>query len=138
MSEQWNRWKPIKELEKKYKIVNISENLNGFSIELVSTNKEQNTMSLIFEQSVNAYRFADQEFKQNIINSLTKEYSEEYFKEWTFFKVDNSSYIEWLSEQSLGWSDEFPFIHFSLVGYDSILDIACDYEPKIILQQENK
>lgn len=131
MTEQWKRWEPIQGLDEKYRIVNITDSLEEFTIELVSTNNKQNRVLVVFEISVRAYKFADESFKQNLINHLGTEYEKKFFTEWTFFKVDNSAYMQWLFEESLGWSDAFSFMHLSLVGYDSIIDIASDYEPTI-------
>ncbi len=56
---------------------------------------------------------------------------------WTFFKVDNSNYVKWLSEQSHGISNHLSCTqHFSILGVDCVFDIIAGYEPKVGLINE--
>jgi len=54
------------------------------------------------------------------------------FGKWSFFKVSNSSYIEWLLEQSYG-IPAYEFIHFCFVTENSFLEVVTTYEPAIVL-----
>jgi hypothetical protein len=47
------------------------------------------------------------------------------------FKVANSEYLEWISNQSYGIAETEKLTHFSIIAVDSIIDIIAAYEPKI-------
>jgi hypothetical protein len=39
--------------------------------------------------------------------------------------------MQWLLEESETIAHGWPLLHFSLIAFDSIVDIVNDYEPKI-------
>jgi len=71
--------------------------------------------------------------KSSVINKIDERYGTEFYAEWTFFKVTNSEYIQWLSEQSYGIAESESLIHFSILAGDSIVDVIAAYEPKITI-----
>lgn len=133
MAEQWVRWRPIEGLSSKYYIELIEDNFNGFKIVLSDANDEKNKINVIFESSVHAYRSTDESFRQSTINIINEVYGIQFYSEWTFFKVVDSEYIQWLSAQSYSIAESEPLIHFSFLAVDSIVDVIAAYEPKIEL-----
>jgi hypothetical protein len=137
MIENWIRWEPIRGLSAKYYIESISDSIEGFQILLVDAKDENKKTQIIFEDSVDSYKRTDETFKHKLVCDLHEKFGRNFYGDWTFFKVTNSSYIQLLSEESYGISDSRPLIHFSLLGADSVVDIICDYEPKILLIKGN-
>ncbi|MFA6066404.1 MAG: hypothetical protein WC707_04470 [Candidatus Babeliaceae bacterium] len=133
MIEQWIRWEPIEGLEKKYCIHSIEDTLEGFSVLLSNIHNKEQKIRIIFENSVDAYRNTHENFRSSLKYALSLKYGDTFYGSWTFFKVTNSLYIQWLFEQSFGTSDSLNFIHFSFIATNSILDIVTNYEPKIEL-----
>lgn len=133
MTEQWIKWVPLPDLAKKYYIDALSDTEEGFTILLSESDNKQKRIKIIFKNSVSAYRITDETFRHRLICNLSDQYGSEFYGEWTFFKVLNSHYLQWLSEQSAGIADSLRFTHFSIIAADSILDIATTYEPKITL-----
>lgn len=131
MLEEWTQWKPIKHLVSKYYIDSVVDTIKGFKIELSQYDSPKNKICVLFQNSVYSYRSVDESFISNILGELSKKYGKSFFHSWTFFKVTNSSYLQWLSQQSEGISDYRLLIHFSFISFDSILDVICDYEPII-------
>lgn len=70
-------------------------------------------------------------FRQSTINDLDARYGMEFYSEWTFFKVVNSEYMQWLSKQSYSIVGSEPLIHFSFLAVDSIVDVIATYGPKV-------
>jgi len=138
MTEQWSQWKPINNLAGKYYIESISDNINGLKIVFFEWHNETKKVIITFTDSVDAYRSTDEIFRLKLISDLKEKYKSKLYGKWTFFKVDNSAYIKWLSKQSYTISDERSFMHFSFVGVDSILDVVTNYEPKVALINETK
>lgn len=133
MSEQWIKWEPDNDLSPKYYIESITDSLEGFIIILSDNNDKKKKVKVIFKESVHAYRSTDESFRQSTINILDESYGTHFYTEWTFFKVINSEYIQWLSKQSYSIVDSEPLIHFSFLSVDSIIDVIAAYEPQIEL-----
>lgn len=127
MSEQWVKWEPIKNLSPKYFEESFSDNKNGLKFILVDANNKKKRTAI--ECISDSYLKRNQEFRQATINFLNKYYGSKFHSEWTFFKIINSKYIEWLFEESFGTSKNFPLIHFLLLTENSIIDIITKGEP---------
>ena len=136
MLEQWTRWEPIQGLAKKYCIDSIIDDTKGFSILLSEYYDEKKKARVVFENSVDAYRSTNESFRLSILYDLSGKHGNEFYAGWTFFKVTNSLYIQWLFEQSYGTSESLNFIHFSFISDDSILDVVTNYEPRVELINE--
>lgn len=129
--EQWVQWQPASNLGHKYYIDSIIDSREGFRIILSEAENESNKIYVTFKNSVDAYRSTDESYRLKIMDDLGKKYGKDFYTGWTFFKVTNSEYINWLSAQSCGWSDELSFVHYSFVAADSIVDVVTNYEPDI-------
>ena len=137
MKEQWIKWEPIANLAPKYYIDKISHTIKDFHIILSEDSSTERKIKILFEDSVDAYRDTDESFRRKLIYDLGQTYGSNFYGKWTFFKVYNSKYLQWLSEESFEITNSLGFIHFSLIAADSILDIVTTYEPKIIIMNEN-
>ncbi len=131
MKEEWTRWLPIEKMGGKYYVDEIKDNMIEFKVIFCNSVEEDKKVSIIFDKWVLAYRSTYESIRQKTINSLYEKYGIDFFSECTFFKVRNSEYIEWVSEQSYGVFDSEELIHFSFVAADSIVDIVASYEPII-------
>ncbi len=131
MTGQWIQWKPIPGLANKYNIVEISDNVKNFIIFLSESGNEKNKLKLIYEVSVDAYRSTEESFRDATMLQLKQKYGGEFYWNWTFFKIQNSEYLQWLAKESLGIVDPHTYTHFSLIATNSIVDIVTTYEPKV-------
>jgi hypothetical protein len=66
-----------------------------------------------------------------MLNYIDEKYGTEFYSQWTLFKVTNSEYLEWISNQSFDIAESENLTHFAIVVVDSIIDIIAAYEPKI-------
>lgn len=134
MKEQWHKWKPVNDLSRKYYLERIIDTPDEFKVmlsDLLNPNKQAH---ILFKESVHCYRKTYESFASVIIHDLHEKYGEEFYGDWTFFKVTNSEYLEWISQKSAGWSDyREPLIHFSLLLTDYIIDIVDTTEPNVQL-----
>lgn len=131
MEQVWERWEPTTEMSRKYYVNTISDNIIGLTIILSDSEDEDSMVSIVFDNSVHAYRSTDEGFRQKLINDIDEKYGTEFYSEWTLFKVTNSEYLEWISDQSYGIAKSEKLMHFSIVAADSIVDIIAAYEPRI-------
>lgn len=133
MTEEWSRWIPNEQVSARYSLDMIIENNDGLTIQLLDDHNENMQMRLEFRYAADAYRSTYETFRAELIHYLDQKYGTVFYSEWTFFKVQNSSYIQWFSEQSGGISDFSPYTHFSILLMDSVIDILSLQEPKIEL-----
>lgn len=138
MQEHWTRWEPISNLSKKYYIESISDSMEGFKVLLFEAENPEKKVLVSFSDSVEAFRSTNESYTFLTIDSLAEKYGSKFFSEWTFFKIENSKYLQWISEQSYGISESYNLIHFCLVATDSIVDIIDTGEPKVTLLEEPK
>ena len=134
--EQWIKWEPITGLSPKYYIESISDNRNGFTI-LLSEADYKNTVKVTFETLVLSYRNTNESFRLSTIDFIYDNYGAAFCGQWTFFKVVNSAYVLWLSEQSYTIAESVPPIHFSFLAVDSIIDVVATCEPKVEFITDN-
>ena len=128
MFEQWQKWIPVENLSNKYYLKNIID-IQDFKI--ILSDMQNSKIEVFFENSVFSYKRSIGSFSEELINDISEKYGTEFIKNWTFFKVSNSEYIKWLSEQSLGISIPYELKHFSFICSNCILDIASTYEPEV-------
>ncbi|MBI9048823.1 MAG: hypothetical protein JEZ00_05375 [Anaerolineaceae bacterium] len=135
MDEQWSKWEPIQGLAPHYYIDSISDSYDAFLIGLTNAENENKKIEIKFRNSVEAYRSTYETYRHYLLEILDKTYGMEFFTKWSFFKVKNSDYIKWLSEQSCGIWDSKTITHFSIMGGESIVDVIANYDPIVVLKQ---
>ncbi|HVX00570.1 MAG TPA: hypothetical protein VHA52_09085 [Candidatus Babeliaceae bacterium] len=129
--EQWTRWEPIPNLAEKYYIDSLTDDANRFSLVLSDMTTRGKNILIAFENNIYIYRLADEFYKKKLLYELDKRYGSDLCAKWTFFKVTNSLYTQWISEQSYGLSNTMQFTHFSIIGGNEVVDILSRYEPKV-------
>ena len=122
--QDWIHWEPIVGLSEKYSIYSIAWLEKGVIITL-SDRASLKKIKITFQNFVDAYRYSNKAFCSNFFSILSMKYGEEFYKNWTFFKVNNSEYIKWIVQKSY----EATFIHFCILGDDEVVDILARYEP---------
>ena len=129
MEEKWIQWRPLENLASKYYIDSVVDMIDNFTVNLVDARSEKHKVEIVFLEGVEAYTRVDESFRVKIIHELGEKYGTGFYGDWTFFKVDNSAYVKWLSDQSYTWSDKHTLTHFCLISADVLLDIVTNYEP---------
>jgi hypothetical protein len=124
--EKWIKWEPTKDLSGKYHVISITWPEDGIIIKLSDVNNTKK-IEIKFEYFVDAYRYTHESFCFKIFSDLSNKYGTEFYKEWSFFKINNSKYVEWVIEKSY----DSNFIHFSIIGNYEIIDIIAGYDPEI-------
>ena len=132
-NEIWHRWEPIKaDLNGNYYIDLVEQSHNGFRILLEQEDTAQK-IEILFTGLVLAYRGTEEGVRFHLFTLLSEEYGTEFYAQWTFFKVENSSYIKWVSGECYGVVDNLEPMHFVIMGLDLVLDIVASYEPQVTI-----
>ena len=127
--EKWIKWEPIANLAPKYDMESISDNNNELIVILSEIKNKKNILKIIFDHSAWSFKVADESFRIKTITDLSKKYGGEFYGKWTFFKIENSKYLSWLSEESETIINDLKTTHFALITDDSLIDIIASYEP---------
>ena len=124
IEEKWILWHPTNNLSSRIYIDSISNKIDEFKI-ILSDNRYKKVAQITLDHSPHAYRNIDESFRLSTFCHLNKKSA------WTFFKVENSKYISWLSKKSNKEPTIFALTHFAIVAVDSIVDIIDHCEPKV-------
>jgi hypothetical protein len=123
MSEQWIKLEPLPGLARCYDIDHIFYNGAELSIVLSKADDNKGTrVRVTFTGPVESYRNTYETFRVSI---------SKLYQGGTFFKIENSEYIKWLSEQSCGIDSNFQFIHVVIATDDKVVDIIAKQEPQV-------
>jgi hypothetical protein len=133
MTEQWIKWEPIKDLQGSYYLESIADGKEEFIIYLMNKENKYKKIKVSFGDSVDSYRSTYESFRQKDIHDIQEKYGVDFCVEWTFFKVENSAYLQWLSEQSYSITQSLPLHHFVFITLNFFVDVIATCEPKIEL-----
>lgn len=127
--EKWIRWEPIPNLSGNFII-------NSFCMSektqiLLSAEHHDIKLEIVFNHNVDAYRYINESWGFSVFEDLAEKYGGNFYKDWSFFKIQNSNYIKSLSDSSIGVSDSFSFIHFCIMSSEEIIHILARYEPTV-------
>lgn len=131
MQEKWVQWKPLENLANKYSVKLMTMSMRDFKILLIDTDADTPDVSIVFSYPINTFRNSEEAFRLQTIGYLNENYGGDFYSTWSLFKVENSEYLKWLSEQSGGLSDFYKMIHFCIITDDEIFDFVASDEPKV-------
>jgi hypothetical protein len=133
MQEQWTRWEPVEGLAKKYYIESISDTKEGVKIVFSELEDRKRQLHMLFKNSLYAYRYTGLCYMGPVLCNIDQEYGRSFYDARTFFEVENSEYMQWLSTESFGWSDMHLLEHITCVAVNGLVDIVTNYRPEIII-----
>ncbi len=131
MTETWSKWECQITVFRKCYVDSIADTIDGLVIILSDSVHEEQKLRIVFRESVHAYRSTNESYRQKKLYELKSKYGSEFYSEWSTFKVIESEYLKWLSEQSYKISEMESLIHFSIIAVDSIVDVLASYEPTL-------
>jgi len=131
MNEIWTQWKSVENLAQQYEIDSVVDTMDSFKIVLSEMDNPQKRLEVCFDSGVDAYRLTDESYWLNSLNKLDKKYGVDFYGYWTFFKVENSAYLSWLSKESFEISDSRAFVHFAFLAVNSILEVIAHDDARI-------
>lgn len=131
MNEQWSKWEPISGLEGKYSLEQLSEGIHGFEIILINAQDTTKKIKLLWKNWVQSYAKTRRAQVIDTKAFLDQKYGSDFYNNWSFFIVEDSTYLKKLSEESWKLSDAYEVMHFALITQDSIINIIPTYEPEV-------
>ena len=131
MHEQWTQWRPIEQLAPKYYMTALIDDVTGFYVRLGESKNNPRGLFITFEDSIGAYRITDEGDCARKLLYLNDTYGHDFFAKWSFFKVVNSEYLEWISQEAGGIFDPKSTEHLVVITENSMIDMVSRCEPKI-------
>lgn len=131
--EHWIRWEPIHGLSQKYYLDSIVEAKKKFSVTLSDADDENIKVKIHFKQFVSFHQSTEETLTIKRLDELFCKYGEKFPTTWTFFKVANSSYVQFLADQSCGIIDPQGLTHYVLLAVDYFVDIIDPCEPTVTI-----
>ena len=131
MQEKWSQWKPLENVANEYYIKSITITGKEFVILLEDARTDSPQVSISYPTFINNFRSNEEAFRLLTISYLKEKYGVKFYSEWTFFKIENSQYLKWISEQSYGISDGCKLNHFCILTDDEFFDFVSSSEPKV-------
>jgi len=130
MTEQWIQWTPCEDLHGKYMIKKLTADANGLIVDLYAYNGDNHIIEVACKPYAQASRYNSKQWRlHDLCNQLSKSYGEEFHKNWTFFKVLDSEYLEWLDDESGTVSSYCGIMHFCVLAENGVVDIGTDCAP---------
>jgi len=132
MKEQLVKWELNKSHEEVY-IIEKSKFINlGLTITLISSNPKKRKIKLLFNSVVFAYRNNLTNYNEWLKACASLEKNNFCMNpNWSFFKVLNSKYIKWASEESCTVSDINELTHFMIIGKNITIEVLDISDPEI-------
>lgn len=132
MEEKWIKLKLPDNFSGAFKVELLSESFPGFRIVFTQIlSGEGKRVMAEFIPGVNAYVRTNGALAAQAKEFLYNRDGEKFYHNWAFFRVVNSAYLKWTSEQSSGISDAYGVMHFAFIADDSIIDVITNHEPTI-------
>jgi hypothetical protein len=120
--ERFVRWEPIPGLPSNLDTPSLVNDYDGgFRLTLVEERGEGRQFTVAFEQPL-AFQSANESYRLKLIESLQPQLP------WTTFKVQDSRWVEWFHDQTLGIYREWPVEHFVFVGED-VVEVLSHRQP---------
>ena len=127
---KWTKWIPLDGLSKKYSLESIVDNEGLVNIVLIDIADDKKKLHIDFHNPrVFSYKKTDLRFKKHTLNELDKIYGSTFTNEWTFFKINNSSYVQELMKKSYEIFGIDISLHIIFLTTDTLLEVIPYEEP---------
>lgn len=129
-NQQWLHWKPVNlDLAGNYETDQIIDKRDSFKILITKITKPEK-VEIVFDKSIWAFRRTSESLRQDIFKDLSLTYGDDFYINWSFFKIERSNYLNWLRDESDGISNHLKLIHYVVMTLDDVIDIVANYEPE--------
>ncbi len=130
MNTVWKRWEPAEVMAGKYDIDTLHLDNQGLILTLdLIESSQPHRIQMSFIPFNGIYRETNESLKAGIFGTLTEQYSSNFYGNWSFFIITHSLDNNQTATSSATTNNfSKPYIHFCIMGYDSVIDIfASDY-----------
>jgi hypothetical protein len=133
MAEKWSVWKPITGIDKLLTTTYLKCLIRDNDVLLLSFEIEEQgkLINVSFNGYIHSYRSTDEGNRLKMLSEISDRYGEQFIKDWRFFKVDDSEYINWLNEQNFGVYVGMEILHFVFITNTDVIEVLSGYYPEV-------
>ena len=132
IQEQWEKWEPAPGLAQRYDMLVCCDDYRiGFKVVLCNPKNQHEQVHLLWKNSVECYTSSNETQVYVKFSELVRRHEKHLFRDWTFFKVNNSEYLRRLSISSGTLSDIYNLEHYAIATEETILDIIGGGNPHV-------
>lgn len=131
-TEKWIKWSPpIGTLAPVYLGAETIDLVNRLEIFLIGVKNISENIKVVFGPTVYSYRSTDESSFCATAKRIIELNKGPYYGEWAIFKVVDSTYIQWLIEESEGQINCEGIMHFLIRTENTYIEIISTCEPEI-------
>lgn len=101
---------------------------------LIVLDSNQFMVKILFAGFVYAMLTADESGLQKRDYEWVRKFGKDL--KWGFFKLSNSKFLDFISDQTMGIYDDWDLRHFVVWTQDDSVEIIANYEPEIEIQEK--
>jgi hypothetical protein len=128
----WIHWNPIKEMNDDFYIDSYNQNFKGLLIELSGKIEKNKKLRIFFRGSYVISMVTNETFRTRLGEHFRKNRNTSGLK-GPLFKVEDSEYMRYLSEESYSFTDAYEFKHYFIEDEEWNFDVASIASPQIEL-----
>ena len=125
--EKWMKWESIEKIPQTLYLRGLKYDYDGLTLSLQNKDRKQPILNIYFK-SFFVLRIVDEGDKLIDSHDMDETVSEmemeegSYYK-WSLFTVDNSLYLEWFHEQSLGVRKKEELVHYVIRTSEDVIEV---------------
>ena len=131
MRNLWKKFIPLENLAQKYSAVSCIYTPENLLVVLSDSCNSSARLYIRFEAKIFSYQKTGRALTQNTATTFAAKYNPVPFESWALFEVENSSYAEWISKESLNIFGVDELLHFAFVTTDHIFEFITAYPPTV-------
>lgn len=132
-NEKWIRIGENQIPEGKYLVTSLVDNDAGVKIAL---DNEVYMVEVLFDGAVEFLCDSREGIRMKTWEAAQTKYNDRYFfKNWFFYKIEESQLLKWLNNESYNLYENNGLIHYCIVTSMEIVDIVAHFEPSITVSK---
>lgn len=136
MREVWKKWNPINDDFGKMYLEELIKTKGAMKILLKS--EEQNiALKFLFDGEVLSFCCSDEGRRLKTINELDKKYGTDFYKNQSYFIVENSRYVNKFNKETYNIYNNFKILHYVFLLSDDVIDILSAFPPRVSIIKAN-
>jgi len=122
----FKKWEPISELPTEVYLEGLHHDYEGFRLLLKGSGSHGKMLRITFDPAL-LYRNLDE--GDYLYDEA--DYSQLETKEWSFFIIEKSDFLDWFQQVSQGIHRSQHIIHYAIYTPNDCVDILSAYPPKV-------
>ena len=136
MREVWKKWNPINDDFGKMYLEELIKTKGAMKILLKS--EEQNiALKFLFDGEVLSFCCSDEGRRLKTINELDKKYGTDFYKNQSYFIVENSRYANKFNKETYNIYNNFKILHYVFFFFFDVIDILSAFPPRVSIIKAN-